>query len=124
MAGVFGTHASLCSTLLCFHMHFHTLYLAFHCIGVCVELHRWYRFCQSSFMNPALIVLVQRVNRTRRRSARLVRQGWLACLAALFLSNCVMAAMAAQYRLKDWTAENGLPQNVIRGIVQTPDGYL
>jgi len=32
--------------------------------------------------------------------------------------------MAAQYRLKSWTAENGLPQNVIRGIAQTPDGYL
>jgi signal transduction histidine kinase/ligand-binding sensor domain-containing protein len=32
--------------------------------------------------------------------------------------------MATQYRLKDWTAENGLPQNVIRGIAQTPDGYL
>lgn len=75
-------------------------------------------------MHPALIVLLRRMNRTRRRSARTVRQGWLACLAALFLSNCVVAAMAAQYRLKDWTAENGLPQNVIRGIVQTPDGYL
>ena len=23
-----------------------------------------------------------------------------------------------------WTVENGLPQNVIRGIAQTPDGYL
>jgi len=32
--------------------------------------------------------------------------------------------MAAQFRLKDWTVENGLPQNVIRGISQTPDGYI
>ncbi len=26
--------------------------------------------------------------------------------------------------MKTWTVENGLPQNVIRGIGQTPDGYL
>ncbi len=38
--------------------------------------------------------------------------------------NCAGATTAAQYRLNGWTAENGLPQNVIRGIAQTPDGYL
>ena len=31
---------------------------------------------------------------------------------------------AADYHQKIWTVENGLPQNVIRGIAQTPDGYL
>ncbi len=31
---------------------------------------------------------------------------------------------AAQYRLDHWTADNGLPQNSVRGIVQTQDGYL
>ena len=51
---------------------------------------------------------------------RLVRTG---SLAGLVLLSCAIA-MAAQYRLKTWTVENGLPQNVIRGIVQTPDGYL
>jgi signal transduction histidine kinase/ligand-binding sensor domain-containing protein len=30
----------------------------------------------------------------------------------------------AQYHANFWTAENGLPQNIIRGIAQTPDGYL
>ncbi len=31
---------------------------------------------------------------------------------------------AAQYRFDHWTADNGLPQNSVRGIVQTRDGYL
>jgi signal transduction histidine kinase/ligand-binding sensor domain-containing protein len=30
----------------------------------------------------------------------------------------------AQYRYDTWTADSGLPQNIIRGICQTPDGYL
>jgi len=33
-------------------------------------------------------------------------------------------AVATQYRMKTWTVEDGLPQNVIRGIAQTDDGYL
>ena len=33
-------------------------------------------------------------------------------------------ALAKQYRMKTWTVEDGLPQNVIRGIAQTEDGYL
>jgi signal transduction histidine kinase/ligand-binding sensor domain-containing protein len=32
--------------------------------------------------------------------------------------------LRAQYRATNWTADSGLPQNIIRGIVQTPDGYL
>ena len=30
----------------------------------------------------------------------------------------------AQYRFDHWTADNGLPQNSVYGIVQTQDGYL
>lgn len=30
----------------------------------------------------------------------------------------------AQYRIDQWTAEDGLPQNSVYGIVQTADGYL
>src|SRR5215813_12874770 len=33
-------------------------------------------------------------------------------------------AAYAQYRFDHWTADNGLPQNTIRDIVQTRDGYL
>ena len=31
---------------------------------------------------------------------------------------------AAQYRFDSWTTDNGLPQNGVRRITQTPDGYL
>jgi ligand-binding sensor domain-containing protein len=30
----------------------------------------------------------------------------------------------AQYHIDSWTTDNGLPQNGIRAITQTPDGYL
>ena len=29
-----------------------------------------------------------------------------------------------QFRSSQWTADSGLPQNSVRGIVQTPDGYI
>src|SRR5215467_2780553 len=44
----------------------------------------------------------------------------LLCLYFLFGSQ----AAHAQFRLDHWTADNGLPQNSIRDIVQTRDGYL
>jgi signal transduction histidine kinase/ligand-binding sensor domain-containing protein len=44
----------------------------------------------------------------------------LFCL--LFL--CSSQAARAQYRFDHWTADNGLPQNSVRDIVQTRDGYL
>lgn len=31
---------------------------------------------------------------------------------------------AAQYQFDSWTTDNGLPQNGVRSITQTPDGYL
>lgn len=36
----------------------------------------------------------------------------------------ITAFAAAQYRATQWTADSGLPQNSVRGIVQTPDGYI
>ena len=35
-----------------------------------------------------------------------------------------LAAGRVQYHIDSWTTENGLPQNVIRDICQSPDGYL
>src|SRR5204863_1565704 len=32
--------------------------------------------------------------------------------------------VSAQYRFDSFTTDNGLPQNGVRGIAQTPDGYL
>ena len=45
---------------------------------------------------------------------------WL-CL----LTGCLLGVTArAQYRFDHWTADNGLPQNSVRDIVQTRDGYI
>ena len=43
----------------------------------------------------------------------------------LYFCLCLGAAAAhAQYRIDQWTADEGLPQNSVHGIVQTRDGYL
>lgn len=34
------------------------------------------------------------------------------------------AKIFGQYRFDNWTTDNGLPQNGVRSIAQTPDGYL
>src|SRR5262245_32459611 len=41
----------------------------------------------------------------------------------LCLLSCSTTAFA-QYRFDHWTTDNGLPQNSVRDIVQTRDGYL
>ena len=50
------------------------------------------------------------------------------CGAARCLPLAVVVLLAstalAQYRFDHWTADNGLPQNSVRDIVQTRDGYL
>lgn len=48
-------------------------------------------------------------------------RGLLLCLA-LILICCHF--VSAQYRFDSWTTDNGLPQNGVRAITQTPDGYL
>ena len=47
-------------------------------------------------------------------------------LPLLFLLFFLFGGQAthAQYRFDHWTADNGLPQNSVRDIVQTRDGYL
>jgi signal transduction histidine kinase/ligand-binding sensor domain-containing protein len=42
----------------------------------------------------------------------------------LFLLYTIEISAHAEFRFEAFTADNGLPQNVIRGIHQTPDGYL
>src|SRR5215467_12938561 len=44
----------------------------------------------------------------------------LFCLLFLFGSQVAHA----QYRFDHWTTDNGLPQNSVRDIVKTRDGYL
>lgn len=46
-------------------------------------------------------------------------------LSALSLLALIgLPTAAAQYRFDSWTTDNGLPQNSIRSIIQTRDGYL
>ena len=47
-----------------------------------------------------------------------------AVLLALLLLSGVSPDLKAQYRSEVWTADSGLPQNIIRGLGQTPDKYL
>jgi len=53
------------------------------------------------------------------------------CISKLPLAICpgvvclaLVSPAHAQYRFDHWTADNGLPQNSVRDIVQTRDGYL
>ncbi len=47
------------------------------------------------------------------------------CAALIWLAVfCIPSPACAQYRFDVWTADDGLPQNLIRNIEQTPDGYL
>jgi signal transduction histidine kinase/streptogramin lyase len=56
--------------------------------------------------------------RSRRAQIRLLF--WLFLLTAL----AIPGRAQDRFRFESFTADNGLPQNVIRGIHQTPDGYL
>ena len=46
----------------------------------------------------------------------------LACV--VFLLGLTATARAQEYGFDVWTTANGLPQNTVTGVVQTPDGYL
>lgn len=48
----------------------------------------------------------------------------LAYFSALLVLNLCTTSVRAQYRFDQWTADDGLPQNSVYGIVQTGDGYL
>src|SRR3954464_14982763 len=54
----------------------------------------------------------------------LVHAGRLLARLVALLAFCPCASALAQYRFDHWTADNGLPQNSVRDIVQTQDGYL
>ena len=46
------------------------------------------------------------------------------CLCTLLAFGSFTSTARAQYRFDSWTADTGLPQNIIRAIHQTADGYL
>ena len=47
-----------------------------------------------------------------------------ACLWLLLIISVSISKARAQYRFDHWTADTGLPQNIITAIHQTPEGYL
>ena len=46
------------------------------------------------------------------------------CLGILFLLCPLSLIKAQQFRFDHWTVDEGLPQNSVYAITQTPDGYL
>ena len=48
----------------------------------------------------------------------------LALIATFIVWLAFVQSARAQFRATHWSADAGLPQNIVRGIVQTPDGYL
>src|SRR5215475_7336886 len=44
--------------------------------------------------------------------------------AAFVGLSTLVSPVRAQFRATHWDADGGLPQNIVRGIVQMPDGYL
>src|SRR6476619_6887876 len=58
---------------------------------------------------------------------RAMRRTMMRAIALTLAWSIQVAPAAAQsrpYRVDHWTTDNGLPQNTIRAIVQTRDGYL
>jgi hypothetical protein len=51
-------------------------------------------------------------------------QGILLLCACVFGLLSSVASAQMQYGYTNWTVDDGLPQNSIRGITQTPDGYI
>src|SRR5438876_511167 len=54
---------------------------------------------------------------------RLARQTGYVIIAALFVAAAAVNS-SAQYSTQTWNTDNGLPQNTVRAIQQTRDGYL
>ncbi len=53
-----------------------------------------------------------------------VRFAFPRILSTPVLFFCLAFPASAQVAIDLWTADNGLPQNIVRAVCQTPDGYL
>src|SRR5437867_5971338 len=70
---------------------------------------------------PLLCAPVPRTNGVSRPVAE------LSTAVSVAISNEVVqgsASLEVEYRVTHWTAERGLPQNAIKALLQTRDGYL
>ncbi len=59
-----------------------------------------------------------------RKVAHLLHLRLAANLCWMLVAVRSVSAAPAQYHIDSWTTDNGLPQNIIRDVCQTPDGYL
>jgi signal transduction histidine kinase/ligand-binding sensor domain-containing protein len=66
-------------------------------------------------------IAIDRVPASRTRH---MAQGILLLCACVFGLLSGVASAQMQYGYTNWTVDDGLPQNSIRGITQTPDGYI
>lgn len=53
-----------------------------------------------------------------------IRFSYLIFGVCLFFCAAHVVTAFDQYQIQSWTTDDGLPQNTVRSIVQTPDGYL
>src|SRR5580698_7777589 len=64
------------------------------------------------------------IDRVPASRAGHMAQGILLLCACVFVLLSSVASAQMQYGYTNWTVEDGLPQSSIRGITQTPDGYI
>src|SRR6266850_1638125 len=55
---------------------------------------------------------------------RLVRGAWLAGAVWALASPALAATNATGWLTRPWSSDDGLPNNTVHGLAQTPDGYL
>ena len=75
--------------------------------------------------------MISKLGRQREPHLRIQRRSRFAnpgrilrLLVHLTILTCLIEPARAQYGFEVWTVDNGMPENEIRGITQTPDGYL
>lgn len=73
-------------------------------------------------MTTLTISMVQKTpGRTIRSDAY---RFWRVTMKILIVGLLGTLSAFGQFGLTQWNADAGLPQNSVRGIVQTPDGYI
>jgi len=58
------------------------------------------------------------------RTCLLHVKNFLLTVSAFSVLLAAVTIVSAQYQIESWTTGNGLPQNTVHSIVQTPEGYL
>jgi ligand-binding sensor domain-containing protein len=58
------------------------------------------------------------------RTSLLHVKNFLLTVSAFSVLLTAVTTVSAQYQIESWTTDNGLPQNTVHSIAQTPDGYL